>query len=162
MRSLVSCLLVVFLVAASGAPLPAQTFAGVSAPDCSRQVERETFKLINAYRDGEGLAPLRWNEEIAAIARGHSRDMASGDVDFGHDGFGDRVDQMKQAVAGFQGAGENVLYTSELDAVARRAVQIALDDLLRGRIDKFSLDALVDIATRAGLSVRVRTVRRAA
>jgi predicted XRE-type DNA-binding protein len=40
--------------------------------------------------------------------------------------------------------------------------QPRLNDLLRGRIDKFSLDALVDIATRAGLSVRVKTVRRAA
>jgi predicted XRE-type DNA-binding protein len=37
--------------------------------------------------------------------------------------------------------------------------QPRLNDLLRGRIDKFSLDALVDIATRAGLSVRVKTVR---
>ena len=40
--------------------------------------------------------------------------------------------------------------------------QPRLNDLLRGRIDKFSLDALVDIASRAGLSVRVKTVRRAA
>jgi predicted XRE-type DNA-binding protein len=40
--------------------------------------------------------------------------------------------------------------------------QPRLNDLLRGQIDKFSLDALVDIATHAGLSVRVKTVRRAA
>ncbi len=102
-------------------PLSAQTVT-----DDSRQVERETFKLINAYRDQEGLTPLRWNDQLAAIARSHSRDMASGDVDFGHDGFGDRVDRMKQALAGFEGAGENVLYTSELDDVARRAVQMWL------------------------------------
>lgn len=40
--------------------------------------------------------------------------------------------------------------------------QPRLSDLLHGRIDKFSLDALVDIASRAGLSVRVKTIRRTA
>lgn len=40
--------------------------------------------------------------------------------------------------------------------------QPRLNDLLRGRIDRFSLDALVDLAAKAGLSVQVKTVRRAA
>lgn len=39
--------------------------------------------------------------------------------------------------------------------------QPRLNDLLRGRIDKFSLDALVNLVSRAGLRVDVR-VRRAA
>lgn len=39
--------------------------------------------------------------------------------------------------------------------------QPRLNDLLRGRIDKFSLDALVIIATRAGLRVNL-LIRRAA
>ena len=52
---------------------------------------------------------------------------------------------------------------TQIEAAKRLGMtQPHLDDLLRGRIDKFSLDALVDIATRAGLSVRVKTVRRAA
>ena len=33
--------------------------------------------------------------------------------------------------------------------------QPRLNDLLRGKIDKFSLDTLIDLATRAGLSVRI-------
>jgi predicted XRE-type DNA-binding protein len=38
-----------------------------------------------------------------------------------------------------------------------------LNDLMRGKIGKFSLDALVDIATAAGLDVTVATeVRKAA
>lgn len=37
-----------------------------------------------------------------------------------------------------------------------------MNDLLRGRIDKFSLDALINLATRAGLSVRVEVVPTAA
>ena len=32
-----------------------------------------------------------------------------------------------------------------------------LDDLLRGKLEKFSLDALVNIATSAGLRLRIET-----
>jgi predicted XRE-type DNA-binding protein len=39
--------------------------------------------------------------------------------------------------------------------------QPRLNDLMRGRIDKFSLDALVNVAGRAGLAVRLQ-IRNAA
>jgi len=39
--------------------------------------------------------------------------------------------------------------------------QPRLNDLLRGRIDKFSLDTLLTLATRAGLKVKI-DVRKAA
>lgn len=39
--------------------------------------------------------------------------------------------------------------------------QPRLNDLLRGKIDKFSLDALVLVATKAGMSVRL-LIRKAA
>ena len=49
-------------------------------------------------------------------------------------------------------------------AAAKRIglTQPRMNDLLRGRIDKFSLDALINLATRAGLSVRVEVGRKAA
>jgi predicted XRE-type DNA-binding protein len=49
-------------------------------------------------------------------------------------------------------------------AAAKRLAltQPRMNDLLRGRISKFSLDALLDIATRAGLTVRVDIRRPAA
>ena len=40
--------------------------------------------------------------------------------------------------------------------------QPRLNDLLRGKVGKFSLGALVDLATRAGLQVRVEVERVAA
>jgi predicted XRE-type DNA-binding protein len=45
------------------------------------------------------------------------------------------------------------------DAAAKRLgiTRPRLNDLLRGKIGKFSLDALVDIATAAGLNVTVVT-----
>lgn len=50
-------------------------------------------------------------------------------------------------------------------AEAARRLGIAqprLNDLIRGRIDKFSLDALINLAAGAGLSVQVKVVRSAA
>ncbi len=53
--------------------------------------------------------------------------------------------------------------TTQTDAAKRLGItQPRLNDLLRGRIDRFSLDSLIDIATRAGLSVSVKARRRAA
>ncbi len=40
--------------------------------------------------------------------------------------------------------------------------QPRMNDLVRGRINKFSLDALINLAGRAGLSIRVEVVRPAA
>ena len=48
-------------------------------------------------------------------------------------------------------------------AAARRLglTQPRLNDLMRGRIDKFSLDALINVASRAGFAVRLQ-IRNAA
>ena len=47
---------------------------------------------------------------------------------------------------------------------ARRlgVTQPRLNDLLRGRVDRFSMDALVGLAERAGLAVRLEIGRTAA
>lgn len=51
---------------------------------------------------------------------------------------------------------------SQTEAANRLAVtQPRLNDLLRGRIDRFSLDALVALAARAGLTVHLE-IRSAA
>ncbi|HZZ62008.1 MAG TPA: XRE family transcriptional regulator [Roseiarcus sp.] len=45
---------------------------------------------------------------------------------------------------------------TQVEAAARLGVtQPRLNDLLRGRIQNFSLDALVDLAAKAGLRVRL-------
>lgn len=47
------------------------------------QLELAEFDLINSYRTDTGLRPLRWNDEIANVARLHSQEMALNDY-FGH------------------------------------------------------------------------------
>ncbi len=40
------------------------------------QMEKEIHVLINKERAGGGLAPLSWNDEVAAVAREHSQNQA--------------------------------------------------------------------------------------
>jgi uncharacterized protein YkwD len=102
------------------------TTSETSGPDFRSQVEKETYFLINDYRKTHGLPLLTWSDEIAKAARAHSKDMATGDVDFGHEGFKDRVGHLKTMMPGFRGAGENVLMSSELEGVAKSAVALWL------------------------------------
>lgn len=60
-----------------------------------------------------------------------------------------------EAVAGWQ--------LTQAQAAARLGVtQPRLNDLLRGRLARFSLDALVGLAQRAGLALRIEITRNAA
>lgn len=85
-------------------------------------LERQVFALINEYRHDHELPALSWNDAIAGAARGHSRDMAEGRVDFGHDGFSDRIGHLRDALGRVAGAGENVLLTDDPRDLARSAV----------------------------------------
>ena len=70
-------------------------------------LERYVHRLVNEHRVAQGLKPLAFNPEISAVARGHSRDMATGRVGFGHGG----IENRRQKIAGFiarAGVGENV------------------------------------------------------
>jgi uncharacterized protein YkwD len=89
-------------------------------------LEQKTFSLINQYRKSHELPLLAWDDSIAKVARAHSKDMATGEVDFGHEGFSDRISYLKTVMTGLWGAGENVLMTSEPDQVAQRAVALWL------------------------------------
>lgn len=52
---------------------------------------------------------------------------------------------------------------TQVEAARRLGInQPRVNDLLRGKIDRFSLDALMNLAARAGLTVQVKVVRRAA
>lgn len=119
-------LIAFWLLAFAAAHAAPESAFDAGGSDLQRAVEKQTFLLINQYRQHYGMPVLKWHDGIAKLARAHSRDMATGAVEFGHDGFDDRVDQMKLLVAGFEGAGENVLYTDNLNDIAERAVQMWL------------------------------------
>ena len=91
-----------------------------------RKLERETFALIDQYREADHLSSFAWSNEIAELARQHSRDMALGRVDFGHAGFGERMHLLRSKFVGMHAGGENVLMTTDPVNVARQAVTLWL------------------------------------
>ncbi|MCE0485127.1 MAG: CAP domain-containing protein [Methylacidiphilales bacterium] len=115
-----------FLVAAGFISVPAQTSSSISEVAYRLNLEQETFTLINDYRKVHRLPLLHWDGTIAEVARGHSREMATGDVDFGHDGFSDRVAQLRTTMIDLRGAGENVLKTDDPNQIACHAVEVWL------------------------------------
>jgi uncharacterized protein YkwD len=74
----------------------------------STSLEKETFSLINEYRKAHDLPVLKWSDQIVQVARSHSKDMATGVVDFGHEGFSQRAVLLRADMVGANGVGENV------------------------------------------------------
>jgi uncharacterized protein YkwD len=84
------------------------------------KLEEEVFKILNQKRIEKGLEPLRWNEDLARIARSHSENMAKFRF-FSH------VDMNKHTVAGrvksfgikdWKAIGENIGFARNLDSPA--------------------------------------------
>lgn len=72
--------------------------------------EQVIAALVNDYRKKKGLPKLEFVEEIAAVARTHSKRMGEKKVAFGHGGFDDRYTQLKKVIKRIGGAGENVAF----------------------------------------------------
>ena len=87
-------------------------------------VEKEAFEFINKKRADIGLEPLVWNDELAAVARLHSQDMADQKY-FSHRGSNgsmvdDRADKM--GVKNWSAIGENIAFERGFDDAANFAV----------------------------------------
>ncbi len=86
------------------------------------KLEQDTAVLINQYRQSKGLSTLISNETIANAAREHSENMATGKVPFGHDGFAERVDNLRVTMT-FSSAAENAASNQGFDDPVRTAVE---------------------------------------
>jgi uncharacterized protein YkwD len=69
----------------------------------------EIFDITNVLRLRHNLKPLKWDENTAKVAYGHSKDMAENN-DFSHTSkkFGDLSERLKTAKVAYQAAGENI------------------------------------------------------
>lgn len=85
-------------------------------------LEQKTFELINRYRQSKNLSALVWNNQIATVARNHSINMATKQVDFGHDGFSDRVLSLSKTMM-ISTSAENVSYNNGYDDPVTIAVE---------------------------------------
>lgn len=98
-------------------PVPSAASAG--------EIEREVFELLNTVRRGKGLTKLEWNDDVAAVARIHSQNMAK-EKFFSHRGTdGSMVDDRADRVGlgAWRSIGENIAYMRGYDNPAELAVQ---------------------------------------
>jgi len=70
----------------------------------------DVFKYTNQFRRSRGLPALEMRDDLNAIARKHSENMAKGRCGFGHGGFSQRESQVQRLIRPFSGMGENVAY----------------------------------------------------
>jgi uncharacterized protein YkwD len=71
----------------------------------------DVLKYTNEFRRSKGLKALEMRNDLDAIARSHSEDMASGRCSFGHEGYNLRVSKVKKIIKPCDGyVGENVAY----------------------------------------------------
>lgn len=74
--------------------------SGTTSNSSYQSMESQILDLVNQYRRQNGLSALSLNNTISNVARGHSANMASGNVAFGHDGFSSRVSTLKSQIGG--------------------------------------------------------------
>jgi len=100
-------------------------------------IGREALRLTNAFRSQQRLPPLQWNQAMAKIGAGHSKNMGDGkvakaplavsaycsycviQVSFGHDGFHGRCERFPFT---YHTAAENVAMNAGTADVAKAAV----------------------------------------
>ena len=83
----------------------------ISATTFKDGITEDLLKYTNQFRRSKGLTALEMRDDLNAIARKHSEDMASGRRSFGHGGYNQRVLKVQKIIKPFSGnMAENVLY----------------------------------------------------
>lgn len=68
----------------------------------------DILKYVNEHRKEKGLKSLANNPVIAAASADHSKNMATGKIPFGHDGFNERMDKLAKELPPSYSYAENV------------------------------------------------------
>ena len=87
--------------------------------------EFEIFRLVNSERAKQRLRPLAWDDDIASVARDHSRQMARQNFFAHQDPSGRTVVERaeKRNVRNWSRIGENLFMCDEIDGFERYSVR---------------------------------------
>ncbi|HEX3034412.1 MAG TPA: CAP domain-containing protein [Thermodesulfobacteriota bacterium] len=80
------------------------------------------YHKVNEYRISQDLNPLTLNPFLSDLAKEHSRNMATGEVPFSHEGIEERTQAIGQKYS-YSSIAENVGYTMGSDTPARKVVE---------------------------------------
>jgi uncharacterized protein YkwD len=128
----------------------AEKMGGVSSAALS-QLERRAFELINRKRGEKGLPPLEWNDDLANVARYHSRHMAEFKFFSHKDNEGlmvnDRAD--KFGLHDWRAIGENIAFNRGFED----PVEMAIENWMGSRTHRENLLSQDWIDSAIGLAV---------
>jgi Uncharacterized protein with SCP/PR1 domains len=85
-------------------------FAFTSAKPLNENLAEDVLKYTNQLRKAKGLPALEMRNDLNAIARKHSEDMASGRRRFGHSGLNERELKVKRIIHPYHSLAENIAY----------------------------------------------------
>lgn len=105
------CMLICFVsfLLVSCSPAIAPVKSPVPAKNIPENVmEKDILYHVNAYRKTLKKPALSLLPPASVEAFNHSKNMATGKTGFGHDGFSERVDRIKQSAGWISASAENV------------------------------------------------------
>lgn len=85
--------------------------------------EEKLIRAINQVRRQHGRNALSTWNTLSYYAKQHSQDMADGYVEFGHEGFEARADNIQKTSPCYS-VGENVAYSYLIDDPLKKAVEM--------------------------------------
>lgn len=94
-----------------------------------KAVERVAFEMLNKKRVDNGFSPLVWSDDLEAVARQHSQNMAEFQF-FSHRGLDNKLvsDRADEAGVGrWRAIGENIAFNRGFDDPVSKAVELWLD-----------------------------------
>lgn len=94
-----------------------------------KAVERSAFEMLNRKRVDNGLTPLVWSDDLEAVARQHSQNMAEFQF-FSHRGLDNKLVSDRADAAGvgrWRAIGENIAFNRGFDDPVSKAVELWLD-----------------------------------
>ncbi|MEA2088670.1 MAG: CAP domain-containing protein [Patescibacteria group bacterium] len=109
------------------------SFAKISSPSSLEKIEKDIHNLVNIKRISNGLNVLLWNNEVATVAREHSKNLADENINITsnaaicnypmihHEGYNfglyqnDRLENRK--IYYFGASGENIALISEIKTI---------------------------------------------
>jgi uncharacterized protein YkwD len=91
---------------------PTESVPSTDKTEVAGNMEESILRYVNDHRRSLGLATLQMSNVASTQAYQHSRNMATGKAGFGHEGFEQRVQAIKQAmgVTYMSASAENVAY----------------------------------------------------
>lgn len=112
MKYFIALPVICILLACSPKYAPSESVPSTGKTEVAGNMDESILRYVNDHRRSKGLSTLQMSNVASEQAYQHSKNMATGKTGFGHEGFEQRVQVIKQAmgVSYMSASAENVAY----------------------------------------------------